>query len=63
MSANPEDRRMHYFVMLTRDEQVDAIHRLSRSGMTDHGIASATQLSVEMVRKILGETKALAGST
>jgi ABC-type phosphate/phosphonate transport system ATPase subunit len=56
MSAT--DKRMHYFAMLTRDEQADAIHRLSRSGMSDHAIASATQLSVEMVRKILGEVAA-----
>jgi hypothetical protein len=55
MSANPNDRRMYFFAMLTRDEQAEAIHRLSRSGASDHGIASATQLSVEMIRKILGE--------
>lgn len=58
MSANPDDRRMHYFAMLTHDEQASAIHRLSRSGMSDHGISAATQLSVEMIRKILGERTA-----
>jgi hypothetical protein len=55
MSANPDDRRMHYFAMLSREEQARAIHRLSQSGMSDHGIASATMLSTEMIRKILGE--------
>ena len=55
MSANPNDRRMHYFEMLTREEQAQAIARLAASGVSDYGIASATGLAVEMVRKILGE--------
>jgi hypothetical protein len=62
MSANPDDRRMHYFAMLTRDEQAQAIHRLSGSGMSDHAIAGATQLSVEMIRAILGEQMAAKSS-
>jgi hypothetical protein len=48
-------KEMFYFTLLTRTEQREAIHRLSTSGMSDHTIASATALSVEMVRKILGE--------
>jgi hypothetical protein len=48
-------KEMLYFTLLSRAEQREAIHRLSRSGMSDHTIASATALSVEMVRKILGE--------
>ncbi len=63
MSANPNDRRMHYFAMLTRDEQAEAIYRLSRSGMSDHAIASATQLSVEMIRAILGEQRSVSDAS
>lgn len=44
--------RMHYFALLSPDEQAAAIRRLSLSGMSDHGIASATALSVEAVRRI-----------
>lgn len=38
---------------LTREEQIDAVHRLADDGMTDYGIAAATHLAVEMVRAIL----------
>lgn len=50
--------RMDYFLLLTRVEQAAAIRRLSGSGFSDHAIAAATQLSVEMVRTILGERTA-----
>ena len=49
---------MRNFAMLTRAEQAQAIRRLARSGMSDHGIASATALSVEMIRTILGQHRA-----
>lgn len=48
---------MHYFAMLDQDAQCAAIQRLANSGMSDHTIAAATQLSVEMIRKIVGERK------
>ena len=48
---------MRNFLTLTQDEQAQAIRRLARAGMSDHGIVSATRLSVEMVRKILGNSK------
>jgi hypothetical protein len=47
--------KMAYFLMLTRDEQVQAIRRLAASGLSDHTISAATQLSVEQVRAILGD--------
>jgi DNA-binding CsgD family transcriptional regulator len=50
--------RMHYFQLLSHDEQRAAIHRLANSGMSDYTIAAATGLSVEMVRVILGERTA-----
>jgi hypothetical protein len=46
--------RMHYFAMLSPEEQQAAIHRLAASGMSHHVIAAATQLSVEMIRIVLG---------
>lgn len=48
-------RELHYFAMMTREEQAAAIKRMASLGWSDHGIASATRLSVEMVRRILGE--------
>jgi uncharacterized protein YoaH (UPF0181 family) len=48
---------MNYFLLLTHAEQIEAIRRLARSGMSDYGIASATQLAVEQVRRILGPTE------
>jgi 2-iminoacetate synthase ThiH len=52
------DAHMHHFAVLSAGEQHEAIHKLARSGMGDYSIAAATRLSVEMVRKILGERKA-----
>lgn len=47
------ESKMHYFAMLSRDEQHQAIHKLAGSGMSEYSIAAATQLSVEMIRVIL----------
>lgn len=58
MSADNPEREMRHFDLLSRDEQRAAIQRLATSGMSDYSIASATKLSVEMVRAILGEQKA-----
>jgi hypothetical protein len=46
---------MHYFELLTHAEKVQAIHRMAEAGMRDDVIGSATQLSIETERKILGE--------
>jgi hypothetical protein len=56
MSTAP--RELVYFLMLTPVEQAAAIQRMSNQGWTDYGIAGATRLSVEQVRRILGEPKA-----
>lgn len=45
---------MHHFLALDWDQQQGAILRLAASGYTADGIASATRLSVEQVRQILG---------
>lgn len=39
----------------SREEMRIAVHELRQRGMTDYGIAAATQLSVEQVRRMLGE--------
>lgn len=59
MSTHPRAREMRHFELLDRDEQRSAIQRLATSGMSDHTIAAATMLSVEMVRAILGERQAV----
>lgn len=47
--------RMRHFHTLDRSRQAEAIRRLAATGMSDHGISHATQLSLEQVRRILGE--------
>jgi ABC-type phosphate/phosphonate transport system ATPase subunit len=46
-------RRMAAFTALTQDEQRRAIRNLSAAGMSDHGIARATGLSVEQICRVL----------
>lgn len=48
---------MHHFLLLDNAEQVKAIQRLAARGMSDHTIAAATGLSVEMIRRILAESR------
>lgn len=50
-----DDSRMRHFRLLTRSQQAAAIQRLAAGGMSDHGISHATGLSVQMVRRILGQ--------
>lgn len=53
--GNPDTDRMRHFHTLDRQQQAQAIGRLAATGMSEHGIAQATGLSVEMVRQVLGE--------
>lgn len=57
MSTHPREREMRHFELLDHEEQRSAIQRLSVAGMGDYAIAAATMLSVEQIRKILGEQK------
>lgn len=41
----------------TRDEMRVAVHELASRGMTDYGIAAATGLAVEQVRRMIGERR------
>lgn len=56
--AQHRARAMHQFACLSREEKDAAIRELARSGMSDHGIASACRLAVEQVRRVLAERAA-----
>jgi ABC-type phosphate/phosphonate transport system ATPase subunit len=51
-----DDARLAAFRLLSRDEQANAIRRLAATGMSDHGIARATMLSVEQIRIVLANS-------
>lgn len=53
--GNPDTDRMRHFHALDRVQQAQAIRRLAVTGMSEHGIAHATGLSVEMVQQVLQE--------
>jgi hypothetical protein len=52
------DPRMRHFHSLSSEQRTEAIRRLALAGWSEHGIAAATQLSVEMVRSVLAEASA-----
>jgi hypothetical protein len=55
MNPQSHGRELHYFKMLLQEEQKAAIRRLADQRMGLYAIVSATQLSVEQVRLIVGE--------
>lgn len=52
MTANNEAHRMN-FTAMPYEQQVEAIQRMASGGTSDYGIAHATGLAVEQVRRIL----------
>lgn len=50
-----DESRMRHFHTLTRSAQGEAIRRLAALGQSEHMIARATGLSVEMIRRVMGE--------
>jgi hypothetical protein len=46
-------RELVHFMLLAPTEQSGAIRRMAALGWSDYGIAAATRLSVEQVRRIL----------
>jgi hypothetical protein len=48
---------MVHFHTLDRVQQAEAIRRLSDDGLGERTIAQATGLTVEMVRRIIGEPR------
>jgi hypothetical protein len=51
----PQPRELLHFLLLNQAEQFDAIRKMAKAGWSDYGIATATRLSVEQVRVIIGE--------
>jgi len=49
------EREMSHFLLLSEADRHAAIKRMAANGWSDYSIAAATRLSVEMVRKVLGE--------
>lgn len=54
---NADKAARQHFDALSRVEKIQAICRLADFGHSDYSIATATKLSVEMIRKILAERK------
>ena len=55
MSAQPKDGRLHYWLLLSHEEQVSAIRRMAGSRVSIDTIAGATGLSIEQIAAILRE--------
>jgi hypothetical protein len=49
------DPRLLHFASLNRDQQARAIRHMANSGHRELTIASATGLSVEFVRRVIGD--------
>jgi DNA invertase Pin-like site-specific DNA recombinase len=49
------ERELRHFLLLDREQQESAIRRLAAAGMPEYTIATATGLSVEQVRRVIGE--------
>lgn len=52
-----ENAARHHFVTMPHAQQIEAIRRLLASGHSDSTVASATGLSVEMVRRLVAQEK------
>jgi hypothetical protein len=48
-------RNLNHFLLLERREQEAAVRRMAAAGMGDYGVAAATGLSVEQVRRVLAQ--------
>jgi hypothetical protein len=53
--AAPIPRELQHFLLLDPDQRAEAMRRMAAQGWSDYGIASATRLSVQMVRQLLAE--------
>ena len=51
---------MVHFLALDHEQQRQAIGRLAMLGQSEHTLARATGLSVEMIQRILAESRAAA---
>jgi hypothetical protein len=55
LTPDNEARRLLWWNTLSHQEQIGAIQRLAAQGISEPDLASATRLSIEMIRKILGQ--------
>lgn len=55
MTAVYDQAASRDFHSLDHEQQLHAVRNMARAGLGDHTIASATGLSVEMVRRFLAE--------
>lgn len=55
MRTQHPERELIHFLLLDRDQQAQAIRRMAALGWSEYGIASATRLSVEQVRRVIAE--------
>lgn len=56
-SSPARSRELLHFLLLDRDQQVQAIRRLRAQGMSVSTISAATRLSIEQLNEILGGPK------
>jgi len=52
---SPDKAARRHFNALSRDQKMQAIFRMADVGNSDYLIATATKLSVEMIRQILAK--------
>ncbi len=48
-------RELAHFLLLSAQEQANAVYRLSKAGMSVQAISTATRLAPEQIQKILAE--------
>lgn len=53
----PGDSRLLYFTLMTRTEQEATIVKMFNSGWTELGISAATKLSIEQIRRVIGQRR------
>lgn len=46
-------RELHHFLLLTHEEQANAVKRMAALGWREQAICAATGLSVEQIRRVL----------
>ena len=59
MSGPKRNAARQHFDALSRDEKTQAICRMADTGYSDYSIATATRLSVEMIRQVLAARSAI----
>jgi hypothetical protein len=53
MTVAAVPRELMHFLLLPADQQAQVIRRMAAAGWSDQGLAAATRLSVEQIRRLL----------